>query len=361
MVVRRGATYFLALLVLVGLFTLSAGVSFAWADLDFGDAEDPLYPTLAASNGARHSGPATFYFGANIDYEADARLTNNDSYDDGLVFISPIVYWVTNNGAPAVYANILVDYNNDGDWADTDEWVEQNRDVTAGGIFFAWRTLPLNTWMRMTLTSVPLASYAGTSAVAFTDGETEDYIFIAAPPPWQPPRCTTCHPPPEPPNQPLPPPGSAPVPPERPTELDRIVFRGGSTGMVVNWVDLTYASGETTYCRHFGREVAVPVVVPPGETVSRPVPPGTPWPDDLHISFHKDGSNGSADFGPPVFANTWNPIDTAGVMLVPKAVIATPATPESGVPLLALGGAAVSLWARRRRRKGARGRAQIDS
>jgi hypothetical protein len=107
------------------------------ADLDFGDAPDPCYPTLLASDGARHiiGGP---YFcdaigGDAPDPEGDgqphpwATGDDNDGNDDedGVVF--PLLV----QGQPGIVAlnicggggivELWVDYNGDGDWDDAGE------------------------------------------------------------------------------------------------------------------------------------------------------------------------------------------------------------------------------------------------
>ncbi len=50
--------------------------------IDFGDAPDPTYPTLAASNGAHHPFDAELYLGASVDGETDGQPTINADGDD---------------------------------------------------------------------------------------------------------------------------------------------------------------------------------------------------------------------------------------------------------------------------------------
>lgn len=156
---------------------------------DFGDAPDlncsavtEQYPSCLISNGARHTGPTNFFFGVNVDYEADSDQVNNDAFDDGLAWRDPvmpvIVFWVENTSGSSKYVNVLVDYNNDGDWADASEWVQpQNLAVGASGYYFVQGNLPDNTWMRMTITDIQLTNYTGSWPNEFEGGETEDYIF----------------------------------------------------------------------------------------------------------------------------------------------------------------------------------------
>lgn len=147
--------------------------------MDFGDAPDPTYPSLRASNGARHTGPPDFYFGMNVDYEADSRQVNADLYDDGLVSRSPITFSVTNPSSTVRYVNILIDWNQDGDWNDPGEWAVQNFTVAVSGNYTPnpVLSLPNYTWMRLTITGIQLTNYNGSWPSVFNLGETEDYIF----------------------------------------------------------------------------------------------------------------------------------------------------------------------------------------
>ena len=68
--------------------------------IDYGDAPDPTYPTLKASNGAAHTIVQGFYLGQSVDPEPNGQPhpaalgdDNNGVPDDedGVVFLSPIV------------------------------------------------------------------------------------------------------------------------------------------------------------------------------------------------------------------------------------------------------------------------------
>lgn len=99
---------------------------------DYGDAPDPTYPTLFASNGARH-GQAGFWLGNMIDYEPNglpnATATGDDTTnladEDGVVFNTPLSpgqnarITVTLGGAPIVGAFLTawIDWGADGSWA----------------------------------------------------------------------------------------------------------------------------------------------------------------------------------------------------------------------------------------------------
>ncbi len=57
---------------------------------DYGDAPDPSYKTLNASNGPRHKLVAGFSLGATASVDGDARVIDNDSGDDGVRFADAI-------------------------------------------------------------------------------------------------------------------------------------------------------------------------------------------------------------------------------------------------------------------------------
>lgn len=122
---------------------IRGGIAFADACLgpDFGDAEDPEYPSLLKSNGARHMDFAFEYLGDGVDGEPDAE--NPDQFDDGVRFF-PVLFgfiWgveitVTvldkdyNDGThrydssdkkKRLYINAWADWNGDGNWESPDE------------------------------------------------------------------------------------------------------------------------------------------------------------------------------------------------------------------------------------------------
>jgi len=148
---------------------------------DFGDAPDPTYPSLLASDGARHATICRAWLGPWADGESDADVPNLDRYDDGVLDADPLTLRVSNWDWPdTLYLNVLIDRNGDGDWEDTDEWAIQNLTVSvprgkskAIETDIAWDA---ETWMRVTLTGDPIDAYDGRGAFAI--GETEDYPFL---------------------------------------------------------------------------------------------------------------------------------------------------------------------------------------
>src|SRR3989304_2953719 len=177
---------FFLIIFLSGCSSNPFQVSFA-PKFDFGDAPDPKFPSLLASNGARHNDITKAWFGKAVDNETDSKQINVDPFDDGLVSISPIIFGVTNKDWDGrLYVNILIDFNQDGDWEnatsngpDPGEWAVKNMQVVVPKnsmkTFVANVSLPEEIWMRMTLTDVPLSNYFGEGE--FKMGETEDYYI----------------------------------------------------------------------------------------------------------------------------------------------------------------------------------------
>jgi len=175
----------------------NCNVNYMEQPLEFGDAQDPTYPSLLASDGARHCPTDTEILGLNSlgdskDFELDARVIDNDiPYDDGLVTttLAPgnatatVQFEVTNFiVTDDLIVNILIDLNIDGDWTDAGEHVVQNQAISlsaAEATFVSDSFSTVNatlgqTWLRLTLTRTPVtAPWNGTGL--FACGETEDW------------------------------------------------------------------------------------------------------------------------------------------------------------------------------------------
>ncbi|MGP8331821.1 MAG: DUF3344 domain-containing protein, partial [Methanosarcinaceae archaeon] len=182
-------------------------------DLEFGDAPDPIYPSLLLSDGARHNPTGTECLGLNIstydwkDFEPDANIIDQDLFDDGLLTTMLVAndpaqtvdFEVTNyNSTDNLIVNILLDLNSDGDWNDIvngqSEHVVQNQTISLTGPAEAvFTSSPFSTvgatpgpaWMRVTLTRSPINSgWDGTMTgfaqmTPFACGETEDFeVYI---------------------------------------------------------------------------------------------------------------------------------------------------------------------------------------
>ena len=160
--------------------------------LEFGDAPDPGYPTLRASNGARHWTMASgYYLGSLIDLETNGQPTieatgddtNTSDDEDGVAFSGDLItgqsltITVTASVAQA-YLQGWIDFNCDGDWYDLGEHVIINHVTTAGPNTF---TIPVpasavtdTTYLRFRFSSVPNLNVTGLAP----NGEVEDYMKV---------------------------------------------------------------------------------------------------------------------------------------------------------------------------------------
>ncbi|HYW78007.1 MAG TPA: choice-of-anchor L domain-containing protein, partial [Thermoguttaceae bacterium] len=172
---------------------------------DFGDAPDPTYPTLAANDGARHQIDWDFHLGPAIDHEPDAlpnpTATGDDmdysSDEDGIVFDTPnlipghtigLTANVVNNSLNSNdgYLNAWIDFNGDGDWADTGEQIFTDQLLATGDNALSFVVpeeidgVPLmgvTTFARFRFSHISGLSYDGPAADVENapDGEVEDY------------------------------------------------------------------------------------------------------------------------------------------------------------------------------------------
>jgi 6-phosphogluconolactonase (cycloisomerase 2 family) len=156
--------------------------------LDFGDAPDPTFPTLLASDGARHVITPGFYLGSGVDAEADgapSAAADGDDLagfddEDGVLFSGALVPGqsasVDITASAAGVIDAWVDFNGDGDWSDAGERIATAYPVSAGvnTLVFAVPpdTLPAAAVAsRFRLSSAGVAGPGGLAA----DGEVEDY------------------------------------------------------------------------------------------------------------------------------------------------------------------------------------------
>ena len=154
---------------------------------DFGDAPDPNYPTLAASDGARHFWDPAIFLGVTVDYEADGQPhanalgddNNDDDDEDGVAF--PVPFYA---GAPSLisvtasvdgFLSVWFDFDADGNWGDVGERIFNNRQITAGlnklEIFIPSPAVPGKTFMRFRFSTYEMSGYSGIAS----NGEVEDH------------------------------------------------------------------------------------------------------------------------------------------------------------------------------------------
>lgn len=156
-------------------------------ELDFGDANDPSYPTLLANDGARHILDGVTFLGTYVDPETEGQPDPNALGDDniglddedGVVFNSlllagsPVMISVTtaSNGLLSLW----IDYDGDGTWMQANEHVLMDFGLNAGTHNLSF-IVPVNatagiSFARFRFSNQPALSYTGLAS----DGEVEDY------------------------------------------------------------------------------------------------------------------------------------------------------------------------------------------
>jgi hypothetical protein len=153
---------------------------------DFGDADDPPYPTLLASNGARHvaTGPM---LGANRDIELNGQPSVNCDLDDNTgvpddedgitaLVATPVGGSVTVTVTGTCLLNAWIDFTNDGDWVDAGEQIFTDQPLVAGPNTLAF-AVPAGAVKETDLISRWRISTAGGDSYEdeADDGEVEDY------------------------------------------------------------------------------------------------------------------------------------------------------------------------------------------
>lgn len=156
--------------------------------LDFGDAPDGPYPTLLASDGARHRTPSAYWLGGVApDTEpeglADAHALGDDHGnidDEDWVAVAATLVRGSNKTVAAYasgsgYLNLWVDFNADGDWADAGEQAVADLALVPGLNPVTIPT-PSGATVGPTFGRMRFCSYAGLGYVGLaTDGEVEDH------------------------------------------------------------------------------------------------------------------------------------------------------------------------------------------
>ena len=163
------------------------------AVFDFGDAPDPEYPTLLASDGARHRILAGYQLGATIDSEANGQTSGGADGDgadeDGVVFTSPLKLNVlpvaatldVTASAPGKL-DAWLDFNDDGDWGDSGEKIFNGQSLTAGTNSLTFDVSTDAVVTCLTVARFRFSSSGGLSPTgAAADGEVEDYAAAIVP------------------------------------------------------------------------------------------------------------------------------------------------------------------------------------
>ncbi|MBD3288621.1 PKD domain-containing protein, partial [candidate division KSB1 bacterium] len=166
-------------------------------EYDFGDAPDPSYPTLFASNGARHVINPNLFLGSGIDPEPNGQPSGMADGDDkniafpGIpypagdedgVIMSPFIapgqsVPITVVASDTGVLNAWIDFNRNGNWADAGEHFIPAMPVYPGSNLFTMN-VPVGaqhgtTYARFRFSSIRQLSYDGIAP----DGEVEDYAI----------------------------------------------------------------------------------------------------------------------------------------------------------------------------------------
>ncbi|MEE4271710.1 MAG: GEVED domain-containing protein [Thermoanaerobaculales bacterium] len=156
--------------------------------VDFGDAPDPTYPTLLASDGARHLLGGSLYLGSLVDAEPDglpSSGSNGDDLDnlddeDGFTLGMLPIGGPASGTITATEAGLVdgwIDFNLDGDWDDAGEQIFASYAVTAGSNSFSI-PVPATAVAGHTVARVRISSTGGLSPTGLApDGEVEDYAI----------------------------------------------------------------------------------------------------------------------------------------------------------------------------------------
>ena len=167
---------------------------FVGAPIDFGDAPDPTYPTLEASNGAGHKFIPEVFLGSGVTPDIVPLPTPNadGDDDDGLTSQS-----LTPGGTPShisVVASVdgkldaWLDLNRDGDWDDAGEYIISSS-APAGQLVAGSNTINLTlpggergtSFLRLRFSTAGVNTPTGLAE----DGEVEDYQVELLGPPFQ--------------------------------------------------------------------------------------------------------------------------------------------------------------------------------
>lgn len=158
-------------------------------EYDYGDAPDPLYPTLLVSDGARHTIDNHYYLGTDLDSDLDGQpdvLALGDDAsgiddEDGVIFATPLIpsfsATIDVTASEIGFIDGWIDFNADGSWLTPGDQVMTSVPVVAG--------------VNNLVISVPASAVAGPTYARFrysttgglsvnglaADGEVEDYYI----------------------------------------------------------------------------------------------------------------------------------------------------------------------------------------
>jgi hypothetical protein len=155
--------------------------------MDFGDAPDGSYPTLIASDGARHINDGFTRLGSSIDVELDGLQSvdgkgddlNYSDDEDGVSFVGTFTVGGTATlqivASVSAYLNAWMDFDQNGSWADAGDQVFTDQLLTAGSSTLSFMVPTAastgSTFMRFRFSSQAGLTFTGLAQ----NGEVEDY------------------------------------------------------------------------------------------------------------------------------------------------------------------------------------------
>ncbi len=163
-------------------------------NLDFGDAPDPAYPTLLASDGARHIVLSTNFFPylghQPPDTEDDGKPSSDatgDNHEEGVIWSGDLEagrpYALTVIAAGSGILNAWIDWNRDGNWSDPGEQILTNV-TTANETNTFILDVPATFVSGQTFARFRISSEADLAPTGLArDGEVEDYAVVLDYPP----------------------------------------------------------------------------------------------------------------------------------------------------------------------------------
>lgn len=160
--------------------------------LDFGDAPDPSYPTLQASNGARHVVMPTNnpVLGSVVDTEGDGQPNSGLSGDDGTMLDDEDGVTFPNGdlipGAPGAIrvrtgavggdVSCWIDFNGNGSWSDSGDQVVSNLALAANTTSTQTFAVPVGSPQGTTASRCRISTATGLGVTGLApDGEVEDH------------------------------------------------------------------------------------------------------------------------------------------------------------------------------------------
>jgi len=164
--------------------TFVLGTTDTHREFDFGDAPDPLFPTLLASGGAEHWIDFRVYLGAELDAEPDGQPSSGASGDgsdeDGVSWPSTVLTGAYNTliitASTSGFLNAWLDFDGNQEWNPFEEHVCTNTPISAGinyVRFLAPSSVPADPiTARFRFSTEPDLTPLGLAI----DGEVEDYV-----------------------------------------------------------------------------------------------------------------------------------------------------------------------------------------